>query len=104
FPGTNEVRYGLVNQIYAKRRGRSGKLEPYELFTWPAAQTYYVDLASGANIYAPNYSSAVFGPTGQPAHLSPLQSRLRIRPTPAVSRNFDLEYHVNFHEVWTLSL
>ena len=104
FPGTNEVRYGLVNQIYAKRRGRSGKLEPYELFTWRLGQTYYVDLASGANIYDPNYSSAVFGPTGQPAHLSPLQSRLRIRPTPALSGNFDMEYDVNFHEVRTLSL
>jgi hypothetical protein len=63
-----------------------------------------VDLASGANIYDPNYSSAVFGPTGAPAHLSPLQSRLRIRPTPAVSANFDLEYDVNFKEVRSLSL
>jgi LPS-assembly protein len=104
FPGTNEVRYGLVNQIYAKRRGRSGKLEPYELFTWRLGQTYYVDLASGANIYDPNYSSAVFGPNGAPAHLSPLQSRLRIRPTPAVSSNFDLEYDVNFKEIRSLSL
>jgi LPS-assembly protein len=104
FPGTNEVRYGLINQIYAKRRGRSGKLEPYELFTWRVGQTYYVDLASGANIYDPNYSSAVFGPTGAPAHLSPLQSRLRIRPTPAVSSNFDLEYDVNFKEIRSLSL
>ena len=104
FPGTNEVRYGLVNQIYAKRHGKSGKLEPYELFTWRVGQTYYVDLASSANLYDPNYSSAVFDKDGKPAHLSPLQSRLRFRPTPAVSTNFDLEYDVNFKEVRSLSL
>jgi hypothetical protein len=104
FPGTNEVRYGLVNQIYAKRPGKSGKQEPYEFLNWRLGQTYYVDIASGANIYDPNYSSAVFGANGQPAHKSPLQSRLRIRPTPAVSTNFDLEYDVNFKEVRSLSL
>jgi len=102
--GTNEVRYGLVQQLYAKRPGRSGKLEPYEFLNWRITQTYYVDIAGGANIFDPNYSSAVFGPSGTPAHLSPLQSRLRIRPTPAISTNFDLEYDVNFHEVKSLSL
>ena len=83
FPGTNEVRYGLVQQIYAKRPGRSGKLEPYELLSWRLNQTYYVDIADAQNQFDPNYSSAVFGPNGAPAHLSPLQSRLRIRPSPA---------------------
>jgi LPS-assembly protein len=104
FPGTNEVRYGFVQQVYSKRPGRSGKLEPYEFINWRLGQTYYVDIASGANIYDPNYSSAVFGKDGEPAHLSPLQSRLRIRPTPAVSTNFDLEYDVNFREIRSLSL
>jgi LPS-assembly protein len=104
FPGTNEVRYGFLQQIYAKRPGRSGKLEPYEFINWRVGQTYYVDIASGANLYDPNYSSAVFDKNGNPAHLSPLQSRLRIRPTPAVSTNFDLEYDVNFREIRSLSL
>jgi len=83
---------------------KAGKLEPYEFINWRIGQTYYVDIASGANIYDPNYSSAVFGANGQPAHRSPLQSRLRIRPTPAVSNNFDLEYDVNFKEIRSLSL
>ena len=103
FPGTNEVRYGLVQQLYAKRPGRSGKLEAYEFVNWQVYQTYYVDIASSANLFDPNYSSAVFGKNGTPAHLSPLQSRLRIRPTPSISSNFDMEYDVNFHEVKSLS-
>ncbi|HUG54180.1 MAG TPA: LPS assembly protein LptD [Vicinamibacteria bacterium] len=104
FPGTNEVRYGLVQQLYAKRPGRTGKLEPYEFLSWRVHQTYYVDIAEGQNQFDPNYSSAVFGPGGEAAHLSPLQSRLRIRPTPQVSTNFDLEYDVNFREIRSLSL
>jgi hypothetical protein len=103
FPGTNEVRYGLVQQLYAKRPGRSGKPEPYEFVNWQVNQTYYVDIAKGQNQFDPNYSSAVFGKSGEPAHLSPLQSRLRIRPTPRVSTNLDLEYDVNFHELRSLS-
>jgi hypothetical protein len=104
FPGTNEIRYGLIQQLYAKRPGRSGKLEPYEFINWQLYQTYYVDIANAQNQFDPNYSSAVFGPGGAPAHKSPLQSRLRIRPTPRVSTNFDLEYDVNFHEMRSLSL
>lgn len=104
FPGTNEVRYGFVQQLYAKRPGRSGKLEPYEFLSWRLNQTYYVDIADAQNQFDPNYSSAVFGPSGAPAHLSPLQSRLRIRPSPRISTNFDLEYDVNFREVRSLSL
>ena len=103
FPGTNEVRYGLVQQLYAKRPGKNGKMEPYEFLNWRLGQTYYVDIANGQNQFDPNYSSAVFGPSGQAAHLSPLQSRLRIRPTPRVSTNFDVEYDVNFHDVQSLS-
>jgi len=104
FPGTNEIRYGLVQQLYAKRPGRSGKLEPYEFLNWQVNQTYYVDIADAQNQFDPNYSSAVFGPAGQPAHLSPLQSRLRIRPTSRLSTNFDFEYDVNFHEIRSISL
>jgi hypothetical protein len=87
-----------------KRPGRTGKLEPYEFVNWQVNQTYYVDIANGQNQFDPNYSSAVFGKSGAPAHKSPLQSRLRIRPTPRVSTNFDLEYDVNFKEVKSLSL
>jgi hypothetical protein len=93
--GTNEVRYALVQRLYAKRPGASGKPEAYEFLNWRVGQTYYVDIAEGQNEFDPNYSSSVFGPSGLPAHYSPLQSRLRLRPTPRLSSNFDLEYDVN---------
>jgi hypothetical protein len=86
FPGTNEVP------------------EPYEFLMWRVNQTYYVDIATKQNQFDPNYSSAVFGKSGEAAHLSPLQSRLRIRPTPRISTNFDIEYDVNFRELRSLSV
>ena len=81
--GTNQVDYALVQRLYAKRPGASGKPEAYEFLNWRVAQTYYVDIADGQNEFDPNYSSAVFGPGGVPAHYSPLQSRLRLRPDAA---------------------
>jgi LPS-assembly protein len=102
--GTNEVRYALVQRLYAKRPGASGKPEAYEFFNWSLAQTYYVDIANAQNEFDPNYSSAVLGRDGLPAHYSPLQSRMRVRPTPRLSSNFDLEYDVNFRLMRTLSV
>ena len=102
--GTNEVRYALVQRLYAKRPGASGKPEAYEFLNWTVAQTYYVDIASAQNEFDPNYSSAVLGSDGLPAHYSPLQSRLRVRPTPRLQSNFDLEYDVNLRMMRTLGL
>ena len=102
--GTNELNYALVQRFYSKRPGASGKPEAYEFLNWRVAQTYYVDIAEGQNEFDPNYSSAVFGPDGLPAHYSPLQSRLRLRPTPRLSSNFDLEYDVNFRMMRTFGL
>jgi len=93
--GTNEVNYALVQRLYAKRPGASGKPEAYEFLNWRLAQTYYVNIAEGQNEFDPNYSS-VFGADGLPAHYSALQSRLRVRPTPGLTGNFDLEYDVKF--------
>ena len=102
--GTNEVNYALVQRFYAKRAGRSGKQEPYEFLNWRVGQTYYVDIAEGQNEFDPNYASAAFDAEGRPSHLSPIQSRLRFRPTTAFSTNFDLEYDVHFRSVRTLGL
>jgi LPS-assembly protein len=102
--GTNEVRYALVQRLYAKRPGASGKPEAYEFLNWTLAQTYYVDIASAQNEFDPNYSSAVLGSDGLPAHYSPLQSRVRVRPTPRLQSNFDLEYDVNLRLMRTLGL
>jgi len=84
-----------VQRLYAKRPGASGKPEAYEFLNWSLAQTYYVDIADAQNEFDPNYSSAVLGADGLPAHYSPLQSRLRVRPTPRFQSDFRLEYDVN---------
>jgi LPS-assembly protein len=102
--GTNQLSYALVQRLYAKRPGRSGKLEAYEFFNWRVGQTYYVDIADGQNEFDPNYSSAIFDASGNPSHLSPIQSRMRFRPTTAFTTNFDIEYDVNFHTVKSLGL
>jgi LPS-assembly protein len=102
--GTNQVSYALVQRLYAKRPARSGKLEAYEFFNWRVGQTYYVDIADGQNDFDPNYSSAAFDASGNPSHLSPIQSRMRFRPTTAFTTNFDIEYDVNFHTVKSLGV
>jgi hypothetical protein len=105
FRGTNQVQYALVQRLLAKRpSGASGKLVPYEFLSWRVGQTYYVDIADGQNAFDPNYSSAVFGPDQRPAHYSPLQSRLRVRPLPTFSTNLDVEYDVNFKQVRSISV
>ena len=103
--GTNEVRYSLIQRVLAKRPSRRGdKLEAWDLFTWRVSQTYYVQIAEGQNEFDPNYSSSAFGPGGVPAHLSPLQSRSRFRPSESFSSSFDLEYDVNFGQMRNVSL
>ncbi len=97
--GTNQISYSLVQRFYAKRRGPTGKSVPYEFFNWRLMQTYYVQIADGQGNYDPNYSSSSFGPGFKPEHLSPLMSRLRLRPSPAYSLDFNAEYDVNFKQV-----
>ena len=99
FLGTNQVAYSLVQRFFAKRRGPTGKAQPYEFLTWRLMQTYYVQIADGQNNFDPNYSSSAFGPGFKPEHLSPLMSRVRLRPTPEFSADFHLEYDVNFKQV-----
>ena len=97
--GTNQIAYSLVQRFYAKRRGPTGKPQPYEFFSWRLMQTYYVQIADGQSNFDPNYSSSAFGPGFKPEHLSPLMSRMRLRPSPAYSADFQLEYDVNFQQV-----
>jgi len=99
FLGTNQIAYSLVQRFFAKRRGPTGKAQPYEFLTWRLMQTYYVQIADGQNNFDPNYSSSAFGPGFKPEHLSPLLSRVRLRPTPGLSADFHLEYDVNFRQV-----
>jgi LPS-assembly protein len=97
--GTNQIAYGLVQRFWAKRRGPTGKLVPYEFFSWRLMQTYYVQIADGQSNFDPNYSSSAFGPGFKPEHLSPLMSRMRLKPTPGFSFDFNVEYDVNFQQI-----
>ncbi len=103
FLGTNQVQYALVNRIYVKRPSPGGgKPSTWELFNWRIQQTYYVNIGEGQNEFDPNYLTAFFGPGGEPAHYSPLQTRLRVRPTEALSADFNYEYDVNFKQTRSL--
>ncbi|HVQ28882.1 MAG TPA: LPS assembly protein LptD, partial [Vicinamibacteria bacterium] len=99
--GTNQVTYSLVQRLLAKRPSPSGKLVPYEFFNWRVYQTYYVKIANNQNSFDPNYSSSAFGPSGVPDHNSPIASRIRLRPTPALSLDINHEYDVNYKQLRT---
>jgi lipopolysaccharide assembly outer membrane protein LptD (OstA) len=99
FLGTDQIAYSLVQRFYAKRKGPTGKAQPYEFFQWRLMQTYYVQIAEGQNNFDPNYSSSSYGPGNAPEHLSPLLSRMKFRPTPAYAFDFNLEYDVNFKQI-----
>jgi len=103
--GTNQIDYSLVNVLYAKRpTGSSGKTAAYQFLTWRLTQSYYVQIADNQQEYDPNYSTAYYAPGGEPTHVSPLQSRFRLRPTRDLSSNFDVEYDVNFRQMRSMSI
>jgi LPS-assembly protein len=104
FLGTDQLTYALVQRFLTKRAGPSGKPVSYEFLSWRLSQTYYVQIAEGQNNFDPNYSSSAFGPGFQPEHLSPLLSRMRVRPTPELSGDFNMEYDVNFKQLRTIGL
>jgi LPS-assembly protein len=99
YVGTNQVEYALVQRLYAKRPGRSGKLEAWEFLTWRLFQTYYVQINENQDVYDPNFSSSAYAPGNVPDHNSPIQSRLRFRPTRDLTGDFGFEYDVNFRQM-----
>ncbi len=102
--GDNQVMFALVQRFYLKRRGPTGKAMPYEFLTWRIMQTYYVQINEGQNNFDPNYSSSAFGPGFKPEHLSPLASRVRLRPSPSYSFDYNVEYDVNFQQLKRMSV
>jgi hypothetical protein len=102
--GTNQLRYGLVQKLLAKRPNRAGKLVTHELLYWRLSQTYYAQIADNQAEFDPNFSSAAYGPSGDPSHYSPIQSRLRFLPAQGVRTSFDAEYDVNFKQMRTLGV
>jgi LPS-assembly protein len=102
-PGTNQLSYALVQRVYAKRvTTPGGKAETYEFLNFRIGQTYYVQTA--ASQFDPTYSSSFFGPGGTPSHYSPVKARLRFRPSPRFTNDFNAEYDVNFHKVKSLNI
>ena len=104
FLGTHQVDYALVQALYAKRPGRTGKPAAYQFLTWRLQQTYYVQINENQNNFDPNYSTSAWGPGGVPDHNSPILSRLRFRPTPGIYTNFDVEWDINFNQLRSFSL
>jgi LPS-assembly protein len=102
--GTNQFDFAIVQGLYAKRPGPSGKSTAWQFLTWRVQQTYYVQIADNQNEFDPNYSSGYFGPGGVPAHWSPLLSRVNLRPTRLLAAGFDLQYDTNFHQLRSLGL
>ncbi len=103
--GTNQVSYGLVQRILAKRPVRNtDKLRTHELFLWNIFQTYYVQIGEGQNEFDPNFSSSAFGPGGVPSHYSPIKSRIRLTPTRNIRLQHDTEYDINFNQFRVQSL
>jgi lipopolysaccharide assembly outer membrane protein LptD (OstA) len=94
--GTNQIEYALVNQVLVKRMGSAGKPVASELLTWRVGQTYYVQIDDNQAEFDPNYSSGAFGSTGEPTHLSPIQSRFSLKPTDRATFTFDTEYDLSF--------
>jgi LPS-assembly protein len=102
FLGADQIDYAFVQRLLAKRPGPGGKTIPNEFLSWRIGQTYYVQISDGQNNFDPNYSSSAFGPGYTPAHLSPIQSRLRLRPIPSITGDFNIEYDVNFKQLRTV--
>lgn len=102
--GTHQVDYSLVQDFFAKRAGPGGKPVPYRFLTWTLRQSYYVNIKNGQNEFDPNYQSSAFGPGGVPDHNSPIQSRLRFRPTPQIATDFNMEYDVNYRQMRSLGV
>jgi len=102
--GTNQLRYGLVQKLLAKRPNRAGKLVTQDLFFWRLSQTYFAQISDNQAEFDPNFSSSFYGPNGDPSHYSPVQSRMRFTPAQGVRATFDAEYDVNYKQMRTLGV
>ncbi len=103
-PGTEEIRYALVQRLFAKRPGRSGKSQPYELLSWTLSQTAYLKASERQNGFDPRYRSSVALIDGRAASRSSLLSEVQLRPSPNTSLDHALEYDVNRGRVVATSL
>jgi len=100
----HEVMYGLVNQLYGRRKGPQGKPTAFELLTWRVYRKYYLD--PPIRTRDPAFGSTLFGrvvapvdpaegeePVREPIRYSPWGSKLTLKPLPGWSLDWTHEYN-----------
>jgi hypothetical protein len=100
----HEVMYGLVNQLYGRRKGRGGKPAAFELLTWRVYRKYYLEAPISTR--DPAFGSTLFGRvvapadpvdgedvTREPIRYSPWGSKLSLKPLPGWSLDWTHEYN-----------
>ncbi len=74
----HEVRYGLVNRLWARRATPGGKPMAFELFSWRVFQTYY--LAPPQNGSDPDFQTRYPDPKTERTWRSPIKSQTTFSP------------------------
>jgi LPS-assembly protein len=92
---TNEVEYGITQRLF-RRKGDGGS---DEFITWRLAEKYFFDPTFGGalvpgqpNVFQTLVTFMPFVFAGEPRHLSPIVSDLKIEP----GKRFDTQFIVNY--------
>jgi LPS-assembly protein len=108
---TNEVEYGLVNRLYAKKTPPSSEncgseqkpcpppAPARELISWELAQKYFLDPNFGGalvpgrrNVFTTTTDFTAIAFLTVPRHLSPLVSRFHFGPSSHLETGWDVDY------------
>lgn len=90
----NEVRYGLVNRFYARRKNKAGKPTPFEFLSWTVYRKHYIDPPLGFS--DPDFTTPFLRVAGgAPPKDSPVRSVLSFKPAPGWSVDWTEEYDVD---------
>jgi LPS-assembly protein len=91
---TNEIEYGLVNRLFAKR----------EIFSWRISQKYFFDPTFGGaivpgrrNVFAPLLDITGFAFADGVRRTSPVVSRMRVSSSPSTSTDVEVDYDTRDH-------
>ncbi|HWP98879.1 MAG TPA: putative LPS assembly protein LptD [Vicinamibacterales bacterium] len=95
--GVTRLSYGLVNRLYARRRGGEASA-PREVASLAVVQSYYSD--ARAAIYDRYYQSGFGG--RRPSNFSPVRIVLRAAPAATLQGEFEAEYDTDFGAVRTM--
>jgi LPS-assembly protein len=91
---TNEVEYGIVNRLFARR----------EIFSWRISQKYFFDPTFGGaivpgrrNVIAPLLDITGFAFADGVRRTSPVVSRMRVSSSPGTSTDVEVDYDTRDH-------